>query len=106
MLRYLLPTLPGAAYYSIQGPLVIWLATTFGSTRFAGGLNLGIEEARRRGTQKSILERKAPPTFDVIVEIQDRERVLVHADVAQTVDAMLLGDVVTPELRWRTTRMC
>jgi stage III sporulation protein SpoIIIAA len=64
-------------------------------------VTLGDEEARRRRSQKSVLERKAPPTFDVIVEIQDRERVLVHADVAQTVDAMLLGDPVTPELRWR-----
>jgi hypothetical protein len=32
ILRYLLPTLPGAAYYSVQGPLIIWLAATFGST--------------------------------------------------------------------------
>ncbi len=64
-------------------------------------VTLGDEEARRRRSQKSVLERKAPPTFDVIVEIQDRERVLVHADVAQTVDAMLLGDPVAPELRWR-----
>ncbi|HYO42301.1 MAG TPA: R3H domain-containing nucleic acid-binding protein [Candidatus Limnocylindrales bacterium] len=64
-------------------------------------VTLGDEEARRRRSQKSVLERKQPPTFDVIVEIQDRERVLVHADVAQTVDAMLLGDVVSPELRWR-----
>ncbi len=64
-------------------------------------VTLGDEEARRRRTQKSVLERKAPPTFDVIVEIQDRERVLVHADVAETVDALLLGDPVAPELRWR-----
>ncbi len=64
-------------------------------------VTLGDEEARRRRSQKSVLERKAPPTFDVIVEIQDRERVLVHADVAATVDALLLGDAVAPELRWR-----
>jgi stage III sporulation protein SpoIIIAA len=64
-------------------------------------VTLGDEEARRRRSQKSVLERKAPPTFDVIVEIQDREKVLVHADVAATVDAMLLGDPVAPELRWR-----
>ncbi len=64
-------------------------------------VTLGDEEARRRRTQKSVLERKAPPTFDVIVEIQDRERVVVHADVADTVDAMLRGDPVAPELRWR-----
>src|SRR6187431_2460019 len=64
-------------------------------------VTLGDEEARRRGTQKTVLERKQPPTFDVIVEIQDRERVLVHSDVAETVDALLRGDAVAPELRWR-----
>ncbi len=55
-------------------------------------VTLGDEEARRRRTQKSVLERKAPPTFDVIIEIQDRERVTVHADVADTVDSLLRGD--------------
>ena len=64
-------------------------------------VTLGDEEARRRRTQKSVLERKAPPTFDVIIEIQDRERVMVHGDVAETIDAMLRGDQVAPELRWR-----
>ncbi len=64
-------------------------------------VTLGDEEARRRRTQKSVLERKAPPTFDVIVEIQDRDRVMVHADVADTVDALLRGDAVAPEMRWR-----
>ncbi|MEO8274356.1 MAG: R3H domain-containing nucleic acid-binding protein, partial [Chloroflexota bacterium] len=64
-------------------------------------VTLGDEEARRRRTQKSVLERKAPPTFDVVIEIQDRERVLVHADVADTVDSILRGDVQSPELRWR-----
>ncbi len=64
-------------------------------------VTLGDDEARRRRSQKSVLERKQPPTFDVIVEIQDREKVLVHADVAATVDAMLLGDLVNPEMRWR-----
>ena len=64
-------------------------------------VTLGDEEARRRRTQKSVLERKAPPTFDVIVEIQDRQRVAVHSDVAETIDAMLRGDAVAPELRWR-----
>jgi stage III sporulation protein SpoIIIAA len=64
-------------------------------------VTLGDEEARRRRTQKSVLERKAPPTFDVIVEIVDRERVSVHADVSETVDALLRGDPVAPELRWK-----
>ncbi|HJW21874.1 MAG TPA: AAA family ATPase, partial [Candidatus Limnocylindrales bacterium] len=64
-------------------------------------VTLGDEEARRRRSQKSVLERKAPPTFDVVIEIQDREKVLVHADVAETVDSILRGDVQSPELRWR-----
>jgi stage III sporulation protein SpoIIIAA len=64
-------------------------------------VTLGDEEARRRRTQKSVLERKAPPTFDVVIEIQDRDRVLVHADVADTVDNMLRGDPIAPEQRWR-----
>ena len=64
-------------------------------------VTLGDEEARRRRTQKSVLERKAPPTFDVVVEIQDRERVMVHGDVAETIDALLRGEQVAPELRWR-----
>ncbi len=64
-------------------------------------VTLGDEEARRRRTQKSVLERKAPPTFDVIIEILDRERVTVHPDVAETIDGILRGDPVAPELRWR-----
>ncbi|HUG49138.1 MAG TPA: R3H domain-containing nucleic acid-binding protein, partial [Candidatus Limnocylindria bacterium] len=64
-------------------------------------VTLGDEEARRRRTQKSVLERKAPPTFDVVVEIQSRDRVMVHPDVAETVDALLRGDPIAPELRWR-----
>ena len=62
-------------------------------------VTLGDEEARRRGTQKSILERKAPPTFDVVVEIQSWERVAVHGDVAETVDSMLRGYQMPAEVR-------
>jgi stage III sporulation protein SpoIIIAA len=62
-------------------------------------VTLGDEEARRRGTQKSILERKAPPTFDVVVEIQSWERVSVHPNVTETVDATLRGYPVAAELR-------
>ena len=62
-------------------------------------VTLGDEEARRRRTQKTILERKAPPTFDVLVEIQGWNSVAVHADVARTVDAVLRGRSVVPELR-------
>ncbi len=73
-------------------------------TDLIGGIQtvtLGDEEARRRRSQKSVLERKAPPTFDVIVEILDREKVTVHSDVAETVDALLRGDPISAELRWR-----
>jgi len=48
-----------------------------------------------------VLERKAPPTFDVVVEIRDRERFAVHADVAATVDRLLRHQVVEPQLRVR-----
>lgn len=44
-------------------------------------VTLSDEEARRRGTQKTVLERKAPPTFDVLIEIQDKDRLAVHRDV-------------------------
>jgi stage III sporulation protein SpoIIIAA len=64
-------------------------------------VTLGDEEARRRGTQKSVLERKAPPTFQVLVEIQGYQKVAIYHDVAQTVDAVLLGNPVAPELRER-----
>src|SRR5438270_8217010 len=64
-------------------------------------VTLSDEEARRRGTQKTVLERKAPPTFDVVVEIVERDNVIVHGDVAETVDAILRGHMVPPEARWR-----
>lgn len=64
-------------------------------------VTLGDEEARRRHTQKSILERKAPPTFDVVVEQQSWEEVVVHRDVADTVDNMLRGQIVVAEERTR-----
>ena len=62
-------------------------------------VTLSDEEARRRGTQKSILERKAPPTFDVVVEIQSWDEVAVQPDVAVTVDAILRGRPVPAQLR-------
>ncbi|HEX9268928.1 MAG TPA: R3H domain-containing nucleic acid-binding protein [Candidatus Limnocylindria bacterium] len=64
-------------------------------------VTLSDEEARRRGTQKSVLERKAPPTFQVLVEIQEYQQVAIYHDVAQTVDAILLGLPVAPEQRVR-----
>ncbi len=62
-------------------------------------VTLSDEEARRRGTQKTVLERKAPPTFDIAVEIQDHDQVVVHTDVAEVVDRLLRGSPPEPELR-------
>jgi stage III sporulation protein SpoIIIAA len=65
-------------------------------------VTLSDEEARRRGTQKTVLERKAPPTFSVLIEIQDKERLAVHHDVAEVVDRLLRDAPARPELRTRT----
>ena len=62
-------------------------------------VTLGDEEAKRRGTQKSILERKSPPTFDIVVEIQERDRVAIHPDVASAVDSILRGEPQPLEVR-------
>ena len=62
-------------------------------------VTLGDEEARRRHTQKSVLERKAPPTFGVVVEIVDYYRVTVHPDVTEAVDALLHGRAPKAEVR-------
>ena len=62
-------------------------------------VTLSDEEARRRGTQKSVLERKSPPTFDIVVEIQDRDRVAIHRDVGEAVDAILRGQLAATETR-------
>jgi len=64
-------------------------------------VTLSDEEARRRGTQKTILERRAPPTFDVLIEIQDRQRLLIHHSVAESVDGLLQGRPPQAELRYR-----
>ena len=64
-------------------------------------VTLGDEEAKRRGTQKTVLERKAPPTFDTIIEIRDINTLAIHHDVAETVDALLQGSLVRSEVRVR-----
>lgn len=64
-------------------------------------VTLSDEEARRRGTQKTVLERRAPPTFDILVEMQDRQRLVVHRDVTEAVDALLRGRLLPQELRYR-----
>ncbi|HEY8322254.1 MAG TPA: R3H domain-containing nucleic acid-binding protein [Candidatus Baltobacteraceae bacterium] len=65
-------------------------------------VTLSDEEARRRGTRKTVLERKAPPTFDVVVEIVDRGRLAIHKNVGEVVDALLRGYQPQPEVRQRT----
>jgi stage III sporulation protein SpoIIIAA len=64
-------------------------------------VTLSDEEARRRGTQKTVLERKAPPTFDVLIEIQHKDRLAIHTDVAEAVDQMLRGFLPSTEVRER-----
>jgi stage III sporulation protein SpoIIIAA len=62
-------------------------------------VTLGDEEARRRGSQKSVLERKALPTFEIAVEMQERQKWTVHPEVSQTVDMLLRGRIASPEIR-------
>jgi stage III sporulation protein SpoIIIAA len=63
-------------------------------------VTLGDEEAKRRGTQKSILERTSAPTFDIVVEIQDWDKVAIRPDVGEAVDALLRGTPIPTEVRW------
>src|SRR5919202_3699573 len=65
-------------------------------------VTLSDDEAKRRGTQKTVLERKAPPTFDVVIEIMEVDKLALHHDVATTVDNMLRGKPPRPEIRERT----
>jgi len=69
-----------------------------------GGIDsvtLSDEEARRRNTQKTVLERRSPPTFDILVEIQTRDRLALLDNVARAVDDLLRGRPITPEIRER-----
>ncbi|MGQ9525370.1 MAG: R3H domain-containing nucleic acid-binding protein [Armatimonadota bacterium] len=65
-------------------------------------VTLSDEEAKRRGTQKTVLERKAPPTFDVVIEIMEVDKLAIHHDVGETVDQVLRGRQPRPEIRVRT----
>jgi stage III sporulation protein SpoIIIAA len=62
-------------------------------------VTLGDDEARRRASQKTVLERKAPPTFEIAVEMQERHRWVVHDSVADMVDTLLRGRQPTPQVR-------
>ena len=64
-------------------------------------VTLSDDEAKRRGTQKTVLERKAPPTFDVIIEIIEVDKLAIHHDITKTVDRMLRGGQPRPEIRVR-----
>ena len=67
-----------------------------------GGVNsvtLGDDEARRRATQKTILEREKKPTFDIVIEIVDRDTLSIYTDVAEAVDYMLREWPISPEIR-------
>src|SRR5579871_5604694 len=69
-----------------------------------GGIHavtLSDDEAKRRGTQKTVLERKAPPTFEVIIEIMEVDKLALHLDVERTVDRLLRGAPPRPEIRVR-----
>ncbi|MGA7952570.1 MAG: R3H domain-containing nucleic acid-binding protein [Gloeobacterales cyanobacterium] len=66
-------------------------------------VTLGDDEARRRGTQKSVLERKAPPTFDIAIEMSERTRWMVHEDCARSVDSLLRGQKPNPQVRTVTS---
>jgi stage III sporulation protein SpoIIIAA len=105
--------LEAAAARSIAERGVQLIATAHGNTLnnvimnptlrdLVGGVQtviLGDDEAKRRRTQKSVLERKGPPTFDIVVEIQSWNRVAIHHQVSLAVDAMLRGFAVDPEIR-------
>lgn len=62
-------------------------------------VTLSDEEARRRGTQKTVLERRAPPTFDVLIEIKSRDQFVIHADITEAVDTFLRGFSLVAEMR-------
>ena len=64
-------------------------------------VTLSDDEARRRGTQKTVLERRSPPTFDILVELQTRDRLAVHEDVSQAVDVILRQKALPVEVRYR-----
>ena len=63
-------------------------------------VTLGDDEARRRGTQKTVLERKQPPTFDILVEIRNWDDVLIYNNIGEAVDSLLLGE--SPQAEHRT----
>ncbi len=64
-------------------------------------VTLGDEEARRRGTQKTVLERRAPPSFHTLIELHSRDSFVIYTNVAETVDVVLRGLPAQGERRVR-----
>ncbi|MFH0702931.1 MAG: AAA family ATPase [bacterium] len=62
-------------------------------------VTLSDNEARRRATQKTVLEREKQPTFDIVVEIVDRSTLSVYPDVSEAVDHILRNYPIKPEIR-------
>nr|QCI04625.1 hypothetical protein [Apoglossum ruscifolium] len=62
-------------------------------------VTLGDEEAKRRGSQKSIIERKAVPAFKVAIEIHKRDSWIIHEKVDQVVDQILQGSILYTQSR-------
>ncbi len=62
-------------------------------------VTLGDEEAKHRGSQKTVLEREKQPTFEIVIEIIDRNTLAVYKDTAEAVDCILRGWPITPEIR-------
>lgn len=71
-------------------------------TDLIGGIQyvtLGDEEAKRRGSAKSILERKAPPTFDIAIELPNPQTWIIHDNIERSVDLFLQGQIVPVQKR-------
>jgi hypothetical protein len=54
-------------------------------------VTLSDHEAIKRGTQKSILERRAAPCFEKTIEIQNRKSWIIHESTEKSVDKILQG---------------
>lgn len=102
-----------AAARTIAERGVMLIATAHGNTLdnliknptlsdLVGGIDtvtLGDDEAKHRGCQKTVLERQKQPTFDIIIEIIDRNTLAIYSDSAQAVDYILRGWPISPEIR-------
>ena len=62
-------------------------------------VTLGDDEAKRRASQKTVLEREKQPTFDIVIEIQDRNTLAVYKNTSEAVDYILRGWPIRPEIR-------